>query len=422
MNLNILKEIILLVILIMLSGFFSASETALLSLNKIRLKYMLESNVKNANKIEKLLEKPDTLLSSILLGNNAVNIAATSVATALAISLFPDDINSGVAYVTIIMTITILLFGEITPKSLAVKYSEKISIFVSTPLTIISKIISPLIFILTKITNLILKIFGVNENFKKPFITHEELKTIVDVSSKEGILETDEKEMIYNIFEFGDLRIRDVMIQRMDILSIPTTATYYEAIELFKQKKFSRLPVYDDTIDNIVGILYSKDLFLMEFDEQFDKDNFIVNDYMREPFTTFEFIKINDFFKQMQGSQSHLAIVLDEYGGVAGLVTMEDIIESIFGEINDEFDEAEELDVQAVKDNEYVLNANIRLDELNEMIGTNFTSEDFESIGGFIIGILGKLPKENEVVEYNSYKFIIETIEKNRISKIRMYT
>lgn len=420
MKLNIILEFFLLGILIALSGFFSASETALMSLNKIRLKYMVESKIKNADKIEKLLETPDKMLGSILLGNNAVNIAATSVATALAFSFFPDG-RKGVAYVTAIMTFLILVFGEITPKSLAVQYTEKISIFVSAPILFLSKLFSPLIYLLTKVTAVIIRFFGGDVNEKKPFITSEELRTIVDVSSQEGILEHDEKEMIYNIFEFGDLRIKDVMVQRMDMLSISLDASYQEVIEMFQAKKFSRLPVYDDTIDNVVGLLYAKDLFFKEVSDGLSVEEFSIADYMREPFYTFEFIKISDFFKQMQGDRNHLAIVLDEYGGVAGLVTMEDVVESIFGEINDEFDEEEEQDIELIKENEYVINGNVRIDELNELLNTNFQSEEFESFGGFIIGILGRLPKTGEIVHYKSYKFIVEKVEKNRINKIRIF-
>ena len=406
MDRNVFFQLALMAVLIFLSGFFSASETALMSLSKIRLKYMVESGAKNSSTIEKLLESPDKMLGAILLGNNAVNIAATSVATALSISLLPDT-RGGVAYVTAIMTVIILIFGEITPKNLAVQFSEKTSVFVAKPIFVLSKIFSPIVYLLTRITALIVRIFGGDISARRPFITPEELRTLVDVSSQEGILENDEKEMIYNIFEFGDLRIKDVMVQRMDMLSVPLEATYEEVVDAFQQKKFSRLPVYEDTIDNIVGIIYAKDLFFKDVADGSSSNSFDLKDYMREPFYTFEFIKINDFFKQMQGNRNHLAIVLDEYDGVAGLVTMEDIIESIFGEINDEYDEIAESDVKFIKENEYVVNGNTRLDELNEMIGTNFESEEFESFGGFIIGLLGRLPKSGEILNYQSYKFII---------------
>lgn len=412
-------QLALLILLILLSGFFSASETALMSLSKIRLKHMVESDIKNAKTIEKMLNTPNNMLGAILLGNNAVNIGASSVATALAISMFG---NSGIGFSTLVMTILILIFGEITPKSLAMQYTEKFALFVAPVINFLAALFSPLVHVLTKITNLFIRLLGGTPDDKKPFITQEELRTIVDVSSQEGILENEEKEMIYNIFEFGDLRVRDVMIQRMDVLAISKEALYDEVLEVFNEKKFSRLPVYDDTIDNIVGIIYAKDLFFNNISGIDISSEFKIEDYMREPLVTFEFIKISDFFKQMQGHRSHIAIVLDEYGGVAGLVTMEDIVESIFGEINDEFDESYESDVEVIKEDEYVVNGNIKLDELNDLIGTSFESEEFESLGGFIIGVLGRLPKNAEVVHYYNYKFIIEQVSKNRITKVRIFT
>lgn len=419
MSLSVILQLLLLLILVFLSSFFSASETSLMSLNKIKLRHMLESDIKNSKKVDELLNNPDKMLGSILLGNNAVNNGATAVATALALTLFPHS-PVGVVYVTAIMTFVILVFGEITPKNLAVQYTEKIALFVAPVILFLSKIFSPIIFLLTIITNSLIKLFGGEINSKKPFITPEELKTIVDVSSKEGILENEEKEMIYNIFDFADLRIKDLMVQRTDMVAVPSDAHYDEVVELFKN--LSRLPVYEDTIDNIIGILYSKDLFYANIEQPDLKDDFNVTLYMRKPLVTFEFIKINDFFKQMQGHRSHLAIVLDEYGGVAGLVTMEDIIESIFGEINDEFDEIDELEVQIIKEDEFIINGNMRLDELNDLIGTKFESDDFESVGGYLIGVLGRLPKDNEIINCESIRFVIENVEKNRINKIRVFT
>ena len=225
--------------------------------------------------------------------------------------------------------------------------------------------------------------------------------------------------MIYNIFEFGDLRVADVMIQRMDIKAISVEDTYDEIIEMFKSEKFSRLPVYEDTIDNIIGVLYAKDLFFL--DREADRLNFDVRDYMRPPFNTFEFIKISDFFKQMQGNKIHMATVLDEYGGVAGIITMEDIVESIFGEIDDEYDDTEE-EIEVIKEDEYVVNGAARLSDLNDMLGINLESEDFESVGGFIIGEIGRLPKTGEVIQHKNIKFIIENVDKNRIKKVRIFT
>ncbi len=405
-----------LVVLIGASAFFSASETALLSLSKIRLKHMVKENIKNAKNVEKLLDEPNRLIGTILIGNNVVNIGASSIATALAIKLYP---NGGVGIATAVMTILILIFGEVTPKNLAIQHSEKLSLMITPVINFLVKLLYPLVFILTRITNLIIRILGGKTGDKKPFITEEELKTLVDVSSTEGVLEHEEKEMIYNIFEFGDLRVADVMIQRMDIKAISIEDTYDEIIEVFKNEKFSRLPVYEDTIDNIIGVLYAKDLFLL--DEETDRISFDVKTYMRAPFNTFEFIKISDFFKQMQGNKIHMATVLDEYGGVAGIITMEDIVESIFGEIDDEYDDTEE-EIKVIKEDEYVVNGSARLTDLNEMLGISLESEDFESVGGFIIGEVGKLPNTGDTVQYKSIKFIIEKVDKNRIEKVRIFT
>lgn len=409
-----LFEPLVLIVLIFLSGFFSASETALLSLSKIRLKHMVKENIKHAKNIERLLENPNKLLGTILIGNNVVNIGSSAIATALAIKLFP---NGGVGISTVVMTIVILIFGEVTPKNLAIQNSERMSIAVSPVISILVRIFSPLVFVLTKITNVFLRLLGVKDEAKKPFITEEELKTLVDVSSKEGILENEEKEMIYNIFEFGDLRVADVMIQRMDIKAVSVDDSYEEVLETFKKEKFSRLLVYEDTIDNIVGVLYAKDIFFADK----EKEEFNIKDYIRPPVNTFEFIKISDFFKQMQVNRVHMATVLDEYGGVAGIITMEDIVESIFGEINDEFDETEE-EIEVIKEDEYVVNGAAKISDLNDLLGINLESEDFESVGGFIIGEIGRLPKTGEILQYNNIKFIMEKVDKNRIKKIRIFT
>ena len=285
-------------------------------------------------------------------------------------------------------------------------------------MSVFVKIFSPVVWILTNFTNGLLHLFGLNKQEKKPLITEEELKTIVEVSSQEGVLESDEKEIIDNIFEYSDMRVKDIMIQRMDIVAVDVSATYEEVVEAFGEKQFSRIPVYEDTIDNIVGVLYAKDLFFIPVEKikQFD-----IKKYMREPFYTYEFIKISDFFRRMQGDRIHIAIVLDEYGGVAGIITMEDIIESILGDINDEYDPQDEEDIVCIKEGEYLVNGSVRLEDLNEEIGTHFESEDFESIGGFILGILGRIPRTGEIINYESIRFVIEKVDKSRSMKIRLF-
>lgn len=407
-------DITLLCLCLVASAFFSASETSLMSINRIRLRHLVENNVKNAKATQDLIDSP-TLLGSILIGNNMVNIGASAIATSLAIQIWN---KKGVGIATVFMTVVILIFGEITPKSIAVEFSEKIALKITPFMRILVKIFTPIVMIFNLITKLFLKLFGDDVKSKKPFITEEELKTMVEVSTQEGVLESDEKEMIDNIFEFGDLRVSDVMVQRMDIMSIDVNEDFNAVVKAFGPKKFSRLPVYEDTIDNIIGVLYAKDLFFISEDE---RKKFNIKKYMRTPIFTYEFIKISDFFKEMQGEQVHMAIALDEYGGVAGIITMEDIIESILGDINDEYDVEDDSEIVFVKDNEYVIKGNVRLEDINETVGTNLESEDFESIGGLILGYLGKLPKTGEVIKYGNLKFVIEKVDKSRIMKVRLF-
>ena len=391
------------------------SETALMSMSKIRLRHLVENHVKHAKLTQDLLDHPNQLLGTILVGNNLVNLAASAIATSIAIYFWN---NKGVGIATFLMTLLILIFGEITPKNIAIDYTEEIVLFIAPIMSVFVKIFSPVVWILTNFTNGLLHLFGLNKQEKKPLITEEELKTIVEVSSQEGVLESDEKEIIDNIFEYSDMRVKDIMIQRMDIVAVDVSATYEEVVEAFGEKQFSRIPVYEDTIDNIVGVLYAKDLFFIPVEKikQFD-----IKKYMREPFYTYEFIKISDFFRRMQGDRIHIAIVLDEYGGVAGIITMEDIIESILGDINDEYDPQDEEDIVCIKEGEYLVNGSVRLEDLNEEIGTHFESEDFESIGGFILGILGRIPRTGEIINYESIRFVIEKVDKSRIMKIRLF-
>lgn len=407
-------QVFALFILLSLSAFFSSSETALMSLSKIRLRHMVEEKIKGADIISKLLDDPSKLLGSILVGNNIVNIGASALATSLAINIWG---NAGVGIATGIMTILVLIFGEITPKSLAVQNTEKTALKVARLIYFITVVLSPIVAILMSITNLIIKLFGGNTEKKNTFITEEELKTMVDVSHEEGVLEGEEKKMIYNVFEFGDSQAKDVMTPRTDMAAIEIHSTYDEIIALFKQEQFSRMPVYEDNTDNIVGILYIKDLIFFEG----NKDKFNLEQLIRPPYFTYEFKGTSELFSEMRAKRTPMAIVLDEYGGTAGIVTMEDLVEEIVGDIEDEYDERDE-EIQVIKEDEYVVDGSTRIDFLNEMIGTDIESEDFDSIGGFVIGILGRLPEQGENVEYSHIKFIVESIDKNRIEKLRVLT
>lgn len=393
------------------------SETALMSLSKIRTRHMVEEGVKGAKLVSKLLEDPNRLLGAILIGNNVVNIGASSIATSLAVKLFGGS-DKAVAVSTFVMTILVLIFGEITPKSIAKQKSEQVSLKVAKPINLIVVVFKPFVAIFTSISSLFIKLLGGDPKASEPFITEEELKTMVGVSEEEGVLEDVEKEMIFNVFDFADMQVKDIMVQRVDIVALNSQDTYEDVLKTIKEEQFSRLPVYNETIDDIVGILNVKDLIIGDT----DSDKFNITDYTREPFYTFEFKKITEVFNEMKKSRNHIAIVLDEYGGTVGIITIEDLVEEIVGEIEDEYDDGNSNIIEVVKEDEYVVDGSARLHDISELIGVNMESEELDSVGGLVIEELGRMPEENEEVIINGIKFIVEEIEKNRIKKVRIYT
>ncbi|WP_330651496.1 HlyC/CorC family transporter [Tepidibacter aestuarii] len=407
-------QFFILFVLLGISSFFSASETALMSLSKIKIRHMKEENVEGADVVSKLIENPNKLLGAILVGNNVVNIGASAIATSLFIGLFKEN---GAAVATAFMTILVLIFGEITPKSLAAQNSETVSLQVSKVISIVVIVLSPIVFIFNYISKFIIKLFGGNPDAHQPFITEEELRTMVDVSHEEGVLEVGEKEMIQNVFEFGDLQAKDAMIQRTDVIAVDVEDTYEELVETFQHGHFSRMPIYEESIDDIIGILNVKDLAFVNK----DRDTFDIRKYMRDPYYTFEFKKITELFQEMREEKIHMAIVLDEYGGTAGIITIEDLIEEIVGDIEDEYDEEDD-EIKIINENEYIIDGSTRINIVNETIGTNIESEEFESIGGVLIGELGRLPEEGEEVQFDNIKIIVESLDKNRIKNIRLFT
>ncbi|MCB2307228.1 hemolysin family protein [Clostridium estertheticum] len=407
-------QIICLIILLLSSAFFSASETALMTLSKIRLRNMVESKIKGANIVNKLLENPSKLLGGILVGNNIANIGASSLATSLAITHFKD---SGVAIATIIMTILVLIFAEITPKSLAAQNSEKIALKIAKPLSLITFILNPLITVLIYITNTIIKILGGEVNKSRPFITEEELKTMVSVSHEEGMLEGEEKQMIYNVFDFRDSQAKDVMTPRTDMIVASSNSTYADLINVFRKNQFSRLPIYEDTVDNVIGVLYIKDLIFFED----GKEEFKIEKHMRTPYFTYEFKSTADLFADMRLKRIPISIILDEYGGTAGLVTFEDLVEEIVGDIDDEYDDDTDK-IVVIKEDEFIVAGDTKISMVNEMIGLRIESDDFDSIGGFVTGLLGRLPKTGETINYKATKFIVQDVSKNRIIKLKVIT
>ena len=407
-------QVVVLVILVILSGFFSASETALMSISKMKIRHLKEEGVRGANVVEKITSEPKKLLSTILVGNNVVNIAATSISTSLLLSLFGSQ---GVAMSTAIMTIIILVFGEVTPKTLGSNNKERVCLSVAKIINILIIVMTPIVFVMNLITTIIFKIFGIKDDDPKSLVTEEELKLMVNVGHEEGVLEQEEREIINNVFEFGDMKAEDAMIQRKDMITIEADASYDEALEIFKNEKMSRMPVFEDSVDDIIGILNFKDIVFLTDDQE---ENFKVRDYMREPFFTYEFKKISHLLEDMKMAKAQIAIVLDEYGGTSGLLTVEDIIEVLVGDIDDEYDEEDD-DIVMVKQDEYIVDGSTKIADVNEFLYEELESEEFDSIGGYIMGDINGLPEEGQEIELSeSTKIKILSLDKNRIGRIKI--
>ena len=406
-------QILIVIGLLGLSAFFSSSETAMMAVNKIRVRNLADAGLSSAVILVKVLDNQSKMLSAILIGNNIVNISASSLMTVVVTDAF------GSAYIgaaTGVLTLLVLIFGEITPKTSATLYSESMALKFAKPIYLLMQVLTPVIFIVDKLSLGVLRLLHIDPNKKPEAITEEELRTIVEVSHEEGVIESDEKKMIYNVFDFGDSVARDIMVPRIDMTFIDVNSTLEEVMEVFRQEKYTRYPVFEETTDNVIGIVNIKDLILQEQDKKF-----ALRDYLREPMYTYEFKKTAELMVELRKTLNNIAIVLDEYGASAGLITMEDMLEEIVGEIRDEYDEDEEDLVKKLNAKEFAVDAAMKLDDLNDQIGFHLESEDYDSIGGFVIGLLDHLPEEGEEVVYENLRLVVEKVDRNRIEIIHIY-
>ena len=415
MNSGVLIQLIILVILVLLSGFFSSAETSMTTVNHIRIQSLAEQGDKNAKILNKIISDSGKMLSTILIGNNIVNMAASALMTTFTIQVFG---NVYVGLATGILTLTILLFGEITPKTLASIHSEKIALSYARSIYALMVLLTPVIFLVGKLGNGVMFLLKVDPNAKTNTMTEHELRTLVGVSQEDGVIEREEQQMIYNVFDFGDSTAKDVMIPRIDMDFVNVDNTYDELMALFRQVMHTRYPVYEDNTDNIIGIINMKDLLLYP-----DGQEFSIRKILREPYFTYEYKATADLMVEMRKASVNLAIVLDEYGSTAGLVTLEDLLEEIVGEIRDEYDENEKEDITVLQaGREYVVSGSAKLDDINEVIGTDFHSEEYDSIGGFIIEQLDTLPGYGQTVTLkNGTRLVVDEMEKNRISTVHIW-
>ncbi|MBO4394841.1 MAG: HlyC/CorC family transporter [Eubacterium sp.] len=413
-------EIAILVALLVLSAFFSCSETAVTAVNRMRIRSLMEDGDKAATRVWALLENQSKVLSAILICNNVVNLTASALTTSLSIRIcerigLGENAGYGVGIATGVLTFLILIFGEITPKQLAAKKSEKITLRYARVIHFFTWFLTPLIFIVNQISRLILKIFGVDWSGKGETITEDELRTIVDVSHEEGVLETEEHQMITNIVDFGDSLVKDVMIPRMDIAMVESHISYEDLLREFTDNKYARMPIYDETIDNIIGIINLKD-FVFEA----GKENFDIRTLIREAHFTYEYKNVSELFLEMRKNSIPMTIVLDEYGALAGLITIEDLLEEIVGELRDEYDDDEEDEIQKIDENIYQVLGSTPLDDINDTLGLSIESEDYDSIAGHVIGLLEHFPEEGEQAEDDHAIYNVIQVDGNRIDKLRI--
>ena len=408
-------QAVAILILIFLSAFFSSAETALTTVNKHRLRALAEEGNRNAQRVLKLIENPAKMLSAILIGNNIVNISASALATTLTTNVFGSKF---VGVSTGILTLVVLLFGEITPKSLATLYNEKIALTYIHVVAPLVTLLTPVIWLVDKLSGIIFFVLRVDRDAANNQMTEGELRTIVDVSVEDGVIEKEEKSMINNVVDFGDSKAKDVMVPRADMALVSVDATFDEVFEIFNEEHYSRLPVYDDNKDTVIGIVYLKDLFFFQNQNDNKKMTFSIRNIMREPFFVYEYQKTSSIMAEMRNRFVSLAIVLDEYATAVGLITIEDLIEEIVGEIRDEFDMDELKMITKISDNHYEIDAAMKLSDLEDSIGIELESENYDSLGGYVIELLDHLPNVGETVKKDGMTFQVVSMEKNRIDRI----
>ena len=402
-------QLVIVIILLSASAFFSSAETALMTSNKLRMRNLAENGNKRAAKVLKVTENTDKMLSAILIGNNIVNLTASSISTALTLKIFGSKL---VGIATGILTFLILVFGEITPKNVASKNAENMALSYIGVISFLVTLLTPVIFIVNTVAKFVISIFNKNGDDNNA-VTEEELRAMVEYSHEEGVIENEEKKMIVNVVDFGDTVAGDIMVPRVDMVMVDEKSSYEEILQVFREERYTRIPVYEETPDNVIGILNVKDFLLIE-----DKENFVMKELLREPLYTYEYKKTSALMMDMRKTGANIVIVLDEYGITAGLITLEDMLEEIVGEIRDEFDADEDEGITKVSDLEYMIDGSTNLDDINDRIGLSLSSEEYESIGGLIMEKLGRLPVEGEIINFDNIVLTVKKMDHARIEKV----
>lgn len=406
-------RLIVLILLLILSGFFSSAETAFTSLNRLKIKSLADEGSKRAVLVLSLIDQNAKFLSTILIGNNIVNIVASSLTTTFAMDYFG---STAIGIATGILTLLVLIFGEITPKTMASIHAEKIAFFYAPIIKMLMIILTPITFLVSGLAKGVMFILRIDPNRSGQHMTENELLTIVEASAEEGVIEKDEHEMINNVVDFGDTKAKDVMVPAINMTCVEDTVSYNDLIDIFRKDQYSRMPVYHESHDNIIGIIWAKDL-LVKYDPS---KEFKVTDYMREPFFTFESKKTSELMSELKDKYKSMAIVLDEYGITAGLLTIEDLLEEIVGEIRDETDTDEVDSVRKINETTFEAAGSAPLDDVNKASGLELHSDDYDSIAGHVINLLNHLPTPGESIVWDNVKFTVLSTTKNRVTKVRI--
>lgn len=404
-------QLIAIVVLLLLSAFFSSAETSFITVNRIKLLSLVEEGNKRAALVIKIIDQPAKMLSAVLIGNNIVNISCSALATSFTISVWG---NKATGIVTGVLTLLVLIFGEITPKNTANMYATRMAMAYAPVILVLMTVLTPVIFIVDRLAGFILWILRIDNKKKKDIFTEDEIRTIVNVSQQEGVIESSEKKIINNLFDFGDSTAKDIMIPRIDMTFADAASSYDDIIALFKQTMYTRIPIYENSPDNVIGILNIKDLIV----NPSDNETFNIRNIMRKPYFTFEQKNTSDLFKEMQLSSTSIAIVLSEYGTTAGMITTEDLLEEIVGEIRDEYDTDEKDALSKINDTTYRVDGSFKLDDLNDELGTNLESEDNDSVGGLIVEKLDRLPKAGDKITVGNVWMFVEKVASNRAESV----
>lgn len=409
---------LLILVCIIFIALLSSSEVAFISVSRIRLRHLIEKGDARAKIAQNIRKEHDRLFSAVILSGNLFTVLATSVGTAVAISIIGEDV--GIIVATVAMTILTVVFGELAPKTFAVTHAEKMSLTMARPIELYMKIISPLVSVFTRMSNSVIHVFGGKVMPAPQLMTEEEMMAMIKIGEEEGTIEKEEKAMLHNVFAFGDKKVTEAMVPRTEIVAIPEDAVVADALSLVSENGYSRYPVMRGTVDTITGLLYVKDIVMSMAKEEVPSGTAIKN-FIRDAYYIPESKMVTTLLDEMQKRKFHIAIVVDEHGGTAGLITLEDIMEEIVGGLQDEFEALEaETEVEVLDERTFVVTGSAGLDEINELISTDLRSEEFHTIGGFLFGLFGHLPKVGEQLRYHDLRFLILEMDGRKIDKIKI--